>query len=187
MGGDDPPGVRSRPPRVSSLRGRNARDRLHHPTRRDQAPLGSSPKAREGRSPASARPAAARLPCVRSASSRLSRRKREAGGVGSRPMGTPPHGVRRSPLPTGRAPGGRPAVETPPRRPGEPPGGSPRDTPHWKAEKQSPIIERSWTWYSTPASTAHFGHFSLRLDPGACHPAGAFAGMTVVGFLPMVR
>jgi len=70
--------------------------------------------------------------------------KREAGGVGSRPMGTPPQGVRRSPLPPGHAPEGRPAVETPPRRPREPPGGSPRHTPHWKAEaeKQSPVILR---------------------------------------------
>ena len=54
--GDDPPAVRSRPPRVSSLRRRDARGGIHHPTRRDQAHPGSSPKAREGRSPASARP-----------------------------------------------------------------------------------------------------------------------------------
>jgi len=61
-------------------------------------------------------------------------RQARRGGVGSRPLGTPPQGVRPSPFPTGRAPGGRPAVETRPWRPGEPPGGPPRHTSHWKAE-----------------------------------------------------
>ena len=55
-------------------------------------------------------------------------------------MGTSSQGVRPSPFPTGRAPRRPSGRRNPSPRPGEPPGGSPRDTPHWKAEKQSPII-----------------------------------------------
>src|SRR5918994_1482162 len=58
MGGVDPPGVRSRPPRVSPLRRRDARGGLHHPARLDQAHPRSSPKARKALSPAPACPAA---------------------------------------------------------------------------------------------------------------------------------
>jgi hypothetical protein len=62
LGGDDPSGVRSRPSRVPSLRRRNARGRLHHPTHPDHANPRSSPKAREGLSPASPSPAACGQP-----------------------------------------------------------------------------------------------------------------------------
>ena len=55
--------------------------------------------------------------------------KREAGGVGSRPMANALTGRSAFNSPPGRAPGGRPAVGTRPWRPGEPPGGSPRHTP----------------------------------------------------------
>jgi hypothetical protein len=53
LGGDDPPSVRSRPPRVSSLRERNARDRLHHRARPHRSHPRSPPKARPDLSPAS--------------------------------------------------------------------------------------------------------------------------------------
>jgi hypothetical protein len=54
---------------LSSLPRRNARGRLHHPTRRDYANPRSSPRAREGLSPASPCPATCGQPRLRSAPS----------------------------------------------------------------------------------------------------------------------
>ena len=67
MGGVDPPGLRSRPPHPSSLRKRDARDRLHYPTRGHRPHPRSPPKARQGLSPASALRAASGHPRLRSA------------------------------------------------------------------------------------------------------------------------
>jgi hypothetical protein len=68
LGGDDPSGVRSRPP-LYVLAAEAKCAWLHHPARRDHANSRSSPKAREGLSPASPCPAACGQPRLRSAPS----------------------------------------------------------------------------------------------------------------------
>ena len=138
LGEPDPEGLRGGPARVSSLRSRDARHRLHHGAESHQAHPRAHPKAQQGLSPAPVHRPAARStpsgqPCVSSIPHRPNPAQRstgrvvgrtKAGGLSSHHLGLPTRSTARPP---------------PPRGPGRASHRRRRGQPEIRGRKQLPI------------------------------------------------
>jgi len=122
VGGADPPRLRSRPPHLSSLRKRDARDRLHHTARTHRPHPRPPPQARQAPSPASALVPACGHPRLRSAPRAPSQAARNGRRVGPSSVPKPSRGLGRSLHPGARRSlafptAGEPVPEPQPGRP----------------------------------------------------------------------